>query len=40
MLATPHIGYVSGDVYRIFFTDIVADIAGHLDGSPVRVITP
>ena len=40
VLATPHIGYVSQDVYRIFFDDIVADIAGFLDGSPVRVITP
>lgn len=40
VLASPHIGYVSQNVYRIFFGDIVADIAGFLDGSPVRVITP
>jgi phosphoglycerate dehydrogenase-like enzyme len=40
VLATPHIGYVSERVYEIFFTDVVEDIAGHLDGAPVRVIAP
>ncbi len=40
VLATPHIGYVSKRVYAIFFRDIVEDIAGFLDGSPVRAITP
>ncbi len=40
MLATPHIGYVSKNVYEIFFTDVVEDIVGFLDGAPVRVIQP
>lgn len=39
VLATPHIGYVSENVYGIFFTEIVEDIAAWLDGSPVRVIS-
>jgi phosphoglycerate dehydrogenase-like enzyme len=40
VVATPHIGYVSSGVYRIFYHDIVDDISCHLDGSPVRAITP
>jgi phosphoglycerate dehydrogenase-like enzyme len=36
---TPHLGYVSTDNYRAYFTDIVADIRGFLDGQPLRVIT-
>ncbi len=39
VLATPHIGYVSKNVYEIFFTDIVENIEGFLDGAPKRVIT-
>lgn len=39
VVATPHIGYVSENVYRGFFTDIVEDIAAYLDGSPVRLVT-
>lgn len=38
VLATPHIGYVSKRVYGIFFTEIVEDITGYLDGTPVRQI--
>lgn len=40
VLPSPHIGYVSQNVYRIFYADIVEDVAAFLDGSPVRVITP
>lgn len=40
VLATPHIGYVSKNVYEIFFGEIVEDIAGYLDGDPVRAISP
>ncbi|MFT7599165.1 MAG: phosphoglycerate dehydrogenase-like enzyme [Acidimicrobiales bacterium] len=40
VLATPHIGYVSKNVYEIFFTEIVADIVSFLDGEPIRVIEP
>lgn len=34
VLATPHIGYVSEDVYRVFYEDTVAAIGAFLDGSP------
>jgi phosphoglycerate dehydrogenase-like enzyme len=35
---TPHLGYVTDDGYRIFYTDAVADIAAFAAGRPVRVI--
>ncbi|MPZ50811.1 MAG: D-2-hydroxyacid dehydrogenase family protein, partial [Dehalococcoidia bacterium] len=35
---TPHIGYVSSDNYRLFYGEAVEDIAGFLDGAPVRVV--
>jgi glyoxylate/hydroxypyruvate reductase len=35
---TPHIGYVTGRAYEVFYTDIVEDLVAWLDGSPVRVI--
>jgi phosphoglycerate dehydrogenase-like enzyme len=38
VVATPHIGYVTGDCYRIFYDQIVEDIAAFLDGKPVRVL--
>jgi phosphoglycerate dehydrogenase-like enzyme len=38
VLATPHLGYVTQGGYRIFFRDIVEDIAGYLSGAPVRVL--
>jgi len=38
VVATPHIGYVSERVYGIFFRHIVEDIAGWLDGRPVRIV--
>ena len=37
-LATPHIGYVSRDLYETFYGDAVADIIAFRDGSPVRVM--
>jgi phosphoglycerate dehydrogenase-like enzyme len=40
VVGTPHIGYVSERVYRIFFADIVEDIAAWLDGHPVRLVEP
>lgn len=39
VLATPHIGYVTEDVYRTFFAGVVEDIVGFLEGSPVRVLS-
>ena len=40
VVATPHIGYVTEDCYRIFYDQIVEDITAFLDGDPVRVIEP
>lgn len=37
-LLTPHIGYVTEDVYRLFYGDVVEDIVAFLDGAPVREI--
>ena len=38
VLATPHIGYVTEDTYRIFYGETVENIAGFLAGKPERVI--
>lgn len=35
---TPHLGYVTLRNFDVFYRDIVEDIAGYLDGSPVRVL--
>ena len=35
---TPHLGYVTEDTYRIFFTDAVEDVAAWVRGEPVRVL--
>jgi phosphoglycerate dehydrogenase-like enzyme len=37
---SPHLGYVSSTQYKVFFSDIVEDIAAWLDGAPIRVIEP
>jgi phosphoglycerate dehydrogenase-like enzyme len=39
VLATPHLGYVTQDNYRRFFTEAVADVAAWLAGEPVRLLT-
>jgi phosphoglycerate dehydrogenase-like enzyme len=36
VLATPHLGYVTGGNYRTFFTEAVEDVAAWLAGAPVR----
>jgi phosphoglycerate dehydrogenase-like enzyme len=38
VIATPHIGYVTEDTYRIFFGETVENIAAFLAGTPTRVI--
>jgi phosphoglycerate dehydrogenase-like enzyme len=38
LLATPHIGYVTERVYRVFYGEAVEDIEAFLAGSPVRRI--
>ncbi|MBC6457894.1 D-2-hydroxyacid dehydrogenase family protein [Actinomadura sp. HBU206391] len=36
---TPHLGYVTREVYEIFYRDAVEDIAAHQAGDPIRVMT-
>lgn len=36
LLATPHLGYVTGDNYRTYYGHAVEDIQAFLAGSPVR----
>lgn len=36
VVATPHIGYVTEETYRVYFGDVVANIAAWLDGKPLR----
>jgi phosphoglycerate dehydrogenase-like enzyme len=38
VVITPHLGYVSQQNYRNYFSDVVNDIRAFLDGAPVRVI--
>jgi phosphoglycerate dehydrogenase-like enzyme len=38
VLATPHLGYVTQGGYRVYYRDVVDDIAGYLAGEPVRVL--
>ena len=35
---TPHLGYVSHDTYRLFYTETVENIKAWLASAPVRVI--
>jgi phosphoglycerate dehydrogenase-like enzyme len=37
-LLSPHIGYVTEDTYRVFYTDAVEAIAAFLDGHPIRLL--
>jgi phosphoglycerate dehydrogenase-like enzyme len=37
---TPHLGYVTGDSYRVFYGEAVEDIAAFAKGTPVRVLNP
>jgi phosphoglycerate dehydrogenase-like enzyme len=39
VLASPHIGYVTEDTYRIFYRDTVEAILAWMDGKPLRVMT-
>src|SRR5213075_1874061 len=40
VVATPHIGYVTNDCYRVFYDQIVEDIVAFVDGQPIRVVEP
>lgn len=37
-LLSPHMGYVSGNGYRVFYADAAEDIAAYLRGEPVRTL--
>jgi phosphoglycerate dehydrogenase-like enzyme len=37
-LLTPHIGYVTRELYEVFYRDAVEDIAAFRAGSPIRVL--
>jgi phosphoglycerate dehydrogenase-like enzyme len=39
VVITPHLGYVSEQNYRRYFSDAVDDIRAFLDGKPVRVLS-
>jgi phosphoglycerate dehydrogenase-like enzyme len=36
---TPHLGYVTREVYEIFYRDAVEDIAAYRAGEPIRTMT-
>jgi phosphoglycerate dehydrogenase-like enzyme len=38
LLTTPHVGYVTEESYRIFYTQMVENIRAWAGGSPLRVI--
>ncbi len=39
VLATPHIGYVTEENYRIYYTDAVENILAWLEGTPLRALS-
>jgi phosphoglycerate dehydrogenase-like enzyme len=38
VVATPHLGYVTEETYRIFYGGVIEDIAAWLAGNPVRIL--
>ena len=40
VVLTPHLGYVTRDTYRVFYSDTVAAVEAYLDGRPIRVLNP
>lgn len=40
VIATPHIGYVTEENYRVYFGQTVENIEAFLAGKPLRVLTP
>ncbi|MFM6849975.1 MAG: NAD(P)-dependent oxidoreductase, partial [Terrabacter sp.] len=37
-LLTPHLCYVTRDVYATFFAGVVEDVTAYLDGAPTRLL--
>ena len=40
LIATPHLGYVTEESYRVYYGQAVEDIAAWIAGKPVRVLKP
>jgi phosphoglycerate dehydrogenase-like enzyme len=40
VVATPHLGYVTRETYRVFYADTVEDIEAFLAGAPIRLLKP
>jgi phosphoglycerate dehydrogenase-like enzyme len=38
VMASPHVGFVTQDTYRVFYGDTVENILAWMDGKPVRVL--
>lgn len=38
VLASPHIGYVTDETYRIFYRETVENVRAWIDGRPVRLV--
>ena len=38
VVATPHLGYVTEESYRLYFADAIEDIEGWIAGTPPRVL--
>jgi phosphoglycerate dehydrogenase-like enzyme len=38
IIATPHIGYVTAETYRVFFSEAVENIEAWISGRPIRVL--
>ena len=39
VVLTPHLGYVTRELYEVFFRDAVEDVHAYLRGEPVRLLT-
>ncbi len=37
---TPHVGYVTDGLYRLFYDHIVEDVAAFAAGDPIRIVEP
>jgi phosphoglycerate dehydrogenase-like enzyme len=40
VITTPHIGYVTKQIYETFYGQTVENILAWLDGQPIRLMAP
>ncbi len=40
VVLTPHLGYVTAENYRVFYSDAVENVRAFLAGNPIRVLEP